>query len=135
MIDLLSNPNWINQQIDFLLFLQNIRITHFEAYNKIFLSITILGEIWLPTLICAITYWCIDFRAGLYLFSLASINVMITHFAKMLACVYRPCHVFAKICRMYSPLILAAVLPLELHQEVILRIHDLIIEVVEPKYH
>ena len=98
MIDCLSNPNWINPQIDFLLFLQNIRIAHFEAYNKLFLSITILGELWFPTLICAITYWCIDFRAGLYLFSLAGCNVIITHFAKMLACVYRPWVLSDKMC-------------------------------------
>ena len=82
----------------FLLFLQNIRIAHFEAYNKLFLSITVLGEIWLPTLICAIVYWCIDFRAGLYLFSLDSFSGIITHFAKMAACVYRPWVLSDKIC-------------------------------------
>jgi len=98
MIDCLSNPSWINPQIDFLLFLQNIRIAHFEAFNKLFLSITIIGEIWLPTLICAITYWCIDFRAGVYLFSLSGCNTIITHCAKMLACVYRPWVLSDKMC-------------------------------------
>jgi len=90
MIDCLSNPSWINPQIDFLLFLQNIRIGHFDIFDKFFLSITIFGEFWLPTLICAITYWCIDFKAGLYLFSLAGFNSLLTHFFKMIACVYRP---------------------------------------------
>ena len=90
MIDCLSNPNWINPQIDFLLFLQNIRIGQPEFIDKFFLSITIFGEFWLPTLICAIVYWCIDFRAGLYLFTLEGLNSVITHFLKMLACVYRP---------------------------------------------
>ena len=90
MIDCLSNPSWINPQIDFLLLLQNIRIGHFDILDKFFLSITIFGEFWLPTLVCAITYWCIDFNAGLYLFSLAGLNSLITHFFKMLACVYRP---------------------------------------------
>jgi len=90
MIDCLSNPNWINPQIDFLLFLQNIRIGHFDIFDKFFLSITIFGEFWLPTLICAVTYWCIDFRAGVYLLSLEGFNSLITHFFKMLACVYRP---------------------------------------------
>ncbi len=98
MIDCLSSQCWLNPQIDFLLFLQNIRISHFEAFNKLFLSITILGELWLPTLICAITYWCIDLRAGVYLFSLASCNAIITHFAKMLACVYRPWVLSDKMC-------------------------------------
>ena len=90
MIDCLSNPEWINPQINFLLFLQNLRIGHFEYFDKFFLSITIFGEFWLPTLICAITYWCIDFRAGIYLFSLEGINVIFAHLLKMIACVYRP---------------------------------------------
>ena len=90
MIDCLSNPDWINPQIDFLLFLQNIRAGHFDIFDKFFLSITVFGEFWLPVLICAIVYWCIDFRAGLYLFSLAGFNAVLTHFFKMVACVYRP---------------------------------------------
>lgn len=90
MIDFLSNSDWLRPQIDFLLFLQNIRLAHSEIIDKFFLSITIFGEFWLPTLICAIIYWCIDFRAGVYLFSLASFNVFVTHFSKMIACVYRP---------------------------------------------
>ena len=90
MIECLSNPNWINPQIDCLLFLQNFRIGQLEAFDKFFLSITVLGEFWLPTLVCAITYWCIDFRAGIYLFSLEGLNILLTHFFKMLACVYRP---------------------------------------------
>lgn len=90
MIDCLSNPSWLNPQIDFLLFLQNIRIAQPEIIDKFFLSITIFGEFWLPTLICAIVYWCIDFKAGLYLFTLEGFNSVITHFLKMIACVYRP---------------------------------------------
>lgn len=90
MIDCLSNPIWIGPQIDFLLFLQNIRIGLPDIIDKFFLSITIFGEFWLPTLICAITYWCIDIKAGIYLFSLAGFNALIAHFFKMLACVYRP---------------------------------------------
>lgn len=90
MIECLSNPDWINPQIDFLVFLQNIRVSNFDFFDKFFLSITIFGEFWLPTLICAIVYWCIDFKSGIYLFSLAGLNSLITHFFKMLACVYRP---------------------------------------------
>lgn len=90
MIECLSNPDWIKPQIDFLLFLQNLRIGHFECFDKFFLSVTIFGEYWLPTLVCAIVYWCIDFKAGMYLFSLEGINVLISHLLKMVACVYRP---------------------------------------------
>lgn len=90
MIDCLSNPAWINPQTDFLVFLQNYRIGHLECLDKFFLSITIFGEFWLPILICAVTYWCIDFKAGIYLFTLAGFNSLIAHFFKMIACVYRP---------------------------------------------
>ena len=97
MIDFLSNTDWLRPQIDFLLFLQNIRLAHSEIIDKFFLSITIFGEFWLPTLICAIIYWCVDFRAGVYLFSLESFNVFLTHFSKMIACVYRPWILDARI--------------------------------------
>ena len=90
MIDFLSNPEWIRPQTDFLLFLQNIRINSSIIFDKLFLCITIFGEIWLPTLICALIYWCVDFKAGIYLLSLEGINIFFAHFFKMVACVYRP---------------------------------------------
>lgn len=90
MIDCLSNPAWINPQIDFLVFWQNIRMGQFDSFDKFFLSITVFGEFWLPTLICAIVYWCIDFKAGVYLFSLQTINSIFVHFFKMVAGIYRP---------------------------------------------
>lgn len=90
MIDCLSSPEWISPQINCLLFLQNYRTGILENFDPFFLSVTIFGEFWLPTLICAITYWCIDFRAGIYLCSMAGFNVFLAHFLKMIACVYRP---------------------------------------------
>ena len=90
MIDFLSDPQWISPQIDVLLFLQKIRISCPEIIDKFFLSITVIGEFWLPTLICAICYWCIDFRGGVYLFSLETFNAFLAHLFKMIACVYRP---------------------------------------------
>ena len=98
MIDLLSSPEWINPQIDFLLFLQNYRIGPLEVFDKFFLSITVFGEFWLPTLICAVVYWCIDFKAGIYLFTLESLNVFLAHLFKMIACVYRPWVLDNRIC-------------------------------------
>ena len=90
MIEFLSNPDWIKPQMDFLVYLQDIRINCSEIFDKIFLSITVLGEFWLPTLICAIVYWCVDFRSGIYLFSLEGINKLFAYLFKMLAGVYRP---------------------------------------------
>ena len=108
MIEHLSNECWINTQIDFLLFLQNIRTSHFNYLNDLFLSITIIGEFWLPTVICAIVYWCIDLKAGIYLFSLSSINMFFAHLFKMLACVYRPWVLSEKIHPVDKAIALAA---------------------------
>lgn len=90
MIEFLSNPDWIKPQMDFLLYLQNLRVNCSDIFDRLFLSITVIGEFWLPTLICAIVYWCIDFRAGIYLFSLEGFNKLFAYLFKMLACVYRP---------------------------------------------
>ena len=84
MIDALSNPQWINPQIDFLIYLQHFRVGPLESLDKFFLSVTVLGEFWIPTLICSLVYWCIDFKAGIYLFSLEGFNVLFTHFLKCL---------------------------------------------------
>ncbi len=90
MIECLSDSSWIDPQIDFLLTLQNLRINHFSMLDDLFLSVTIIGEFWLPTLICALVYWCIDVKAGLYLTALSGYNVLFTQLFKMCACVYRP---------------------------------------------
>ena len=90
MLDLLTNTGWLNPQIDFLVFLQNIRMAHSEIINHFFLTITIFGEIWLPTLICAIVYWCFSSKNGIYMFLLFGFNALISHFLKLIAGVYRP---------------------------------------------
>ncbi|MBR1616820.1 phosphatase PAP2 family protein [bacterium] len=90
MIECLSSPEWINPQLNFLEMLQNVRNAHFLNFNGFFLSVTILGETWLPTLICAVIYWCICPKSGMYLFSLYGVELYLTQLFKMLACVYRP---------------------------------------------
>lgn len=90
MIECLSNPAWISPQTDFLLFLQNIRLNNPEVLDKFFLSVTVFGEYWLPTILCAIIYWCVDFRAGIYLFTVEGSNIIFAQLFKMVACVYRP---------------------------------------------
>ena len=107
MIEFLSNANWLSPQIDFLLFLQNMRTSHFNMLNDLFLSVTIIGEFWLPTVICAIVYWCIDFKSGIYLLSLSSYNMFFAQLFKMIACVYRPWVLSDKILPVKKALALA----------------------------
>ena len=90
MIDLFTNTGWLNPQIDFLVFLQNIRMAHSDIINHFFLTITVFGEIWLPTMICAVIYWCFSSKNGIYMFLLFGLNAMISHFFKLIAGIYRP---------------------------------------------
>lgn len=89
-LEFLTNANWINSQIDILLYLQNIRNSLGNCFSDFLLSITFLGEYLLPMIIASIIYWCIDSKKGLYLFLAFAINIYIIQFIKMTACVYRP---------------------------------------------
>lgn len=88
--EFLSDPNWISPQIDYLLWLQNIRANLGPVFDNLFLHITTFGEIFIPTLVISIIYWCIDAEAGLYLFGLNSLGILFMQIFKTSACVYRP---------------------------------------------
>ena len=90
MLEFLSNHSWLAPQIDYLLWLQNIRIHTGGIFDGFFLSLTKLGELLIPTIVMAIIYWCIDAKAGVYLFSLNAFVLIVVQFLKMAACVYRP---------------------------------------------
>lgn len=106
MIDFLTNPSWLNHQIDFLLLLQNFRESHTDIFNNFLLSVTVFGEILIPTLIASIFYWCVDTKKGLYLFTLIGFNYFVSVLMKMLACVYRPWVLSEKIHPVEKALIL-----------------------------
>ena len=88
--EFLSDPNWINPQIDYLLWLQNIRMHSSRIFETIFLYITRLGELYIPTIVMALIYWCIDSETGIYLFALNACGLWLSKIFKMAACVYRP---------------------------------------------
>lgn len=89
--EMLSDPNWLAPQIDYLVWLENIRLQFGgPGLDKFFMSLTRMGEITIPTLIICLIYWCFDSMAGLYLFSLNAFTLVIAQFFKMIACVYRP---------------------------------------------
>ena len=90
MFEILSDPNWLAPQIDILLKLQEIRIQCPEIVTKFMLTITLLGELAIPALICSICYWCISFDIGMYLFCLMGFHFITSTTLKMFACVYRP---------------------------------------------
>lgn len=90
MLEFLSDPTWLAPQIDFLLMLQELRSQSPDFVTKFLSSVTILGELAIPALICAICYWCVNFKKGIYLFCLMGFHFIISTTFKMFACVYRP---------------------------------------------
>ena len=88
--ELLSSNSWIAPQIDYLVWVQSLRIHCGGIFDNCFLSLTALGELLIPTLVMCIIYWCISANAGLYLFTLNSAGLLAAKFLKMVACVYRP---------------------------------------------
>ena len=89
-IDFLTSGSWFGSQIDFLLFLQNIRLHLGPVFDKLFMSITFLGELFVPTFIMCVIYWCFDFCAGVFLFSLNSSVMLTALLLKCIFCVKRP---------------------------------------------
>ena len=88
--EFLSSDSWMNPQINYLLFLQDLRIQTGGVFDSIFMSLTRLGELLFPTLFMGVIYWCVDFRAGLYLFMVNAFTLAFAQLFKMMACIYRP---------------------------------------------
>lgn len=89
-IEFLTSGAWFSSQINCLVFLQDIRNSFGPVFDDIFLSITYLGELFFPTLVMCIIYWCFDFRAGVFLFSLNGFGMLSAQILKCLCCIYRP---------------------------------------------
>ena len=89
-MEFLSSAGWINPQIEYLLWLQNIRLQLGDVLDGFFLSLTRFGELLFPSLFMFIIYWCIDAKSGIYLFTLNSYSLILNQLFKMIACVYRP---------------------------------------------
>ena len=88
--EFLTSDSWMNPQLNYLLYLQNLRELSGGIFDNAFLSLTKLGELILPTLVMCIVYWCIDFKAGMYLFMVNNFTLIFTQLFKSMACIYRP---------------------------------------------
>lgn len=76
--------------IQYLLFLQNLRNATGGIFNTFFMFITDLGwSIWPPLIIAGI-YWCMDKRKGKYIFVSATLSSFLANLIKLTACIYRP---------------------------------------------
>jgi membrane-associated phospholipid phosphatase len=76
--------------IQYLLFLQNLRNATGGVFNTFFMFITDLGwSIWPPLIIAAI-YWSMDKQKGKYIFIAATLSSFLANLIKLTACIYRP---------------------------------------------
>lgn len=76
--------------IEFLLFLQNIREATGGIFNDFFSFVTKFGETAVLILPLAAIYWCLDKNTGSFIFFSFYTSRVINGFAKITACVYRP---------------------------------------------
>ena len=80
----------LQMDIDYLLFLQNLREATGGFLDGAFELITKLGEASIATLLVALIYWCVNKREGIFLMLTFYYNRVINAFIKITACVYRP---------------------------------------------
>ena len=76
--------------LSYLLWLQDLRAALGGALDGFFLVVSELGEAVLPLLIACGIYWCLNKRAGLYLFFTCNVGDLINGVLKLSCCVYRP---------------------------------------------
>lgn len=81
---------YMELQLSYLLWLQNIRTITNNLLTPFFLSITTFGEHLILIITCAITYWCINKKLGTLLFLNCTISLMFNQLLKSIACIYRP---------------------------------------------
>lgn len=81
---------FMNLQLEYLLWLQNLRVAGDDFLTPLFLYITKFGEYLIPILTCAVIYWCVDKKLGIFIILNSAATLMLNHLFKNIACIYRP---------------------------------------------
>ena len=81
---------FLDSQIEYLLWLQNIRESLNGFFDPFFLAITNFGEYLISFAFLSLVYWSINKKAGEFLILTHAFSVLCNIFAKMLACINRP---------------------------------------------
>ena len=85
--EILTNQTILNPQINYLLFLQNLRTPELDI---LFLHITRLGESIVPYIFISLCYWLLDKRTGFVLFLAFQLGMMTKDILKEITFVNRP---------------------------------------------
>ena len=81
---------FLDFQLDYLLWLQNLRDITSNIFTPFFLVITNFGEKHIPILFVAFVYWSINKRAGEFVLINLFFGYTLNQFFKMLFCINRP---------------------------------------------
>ena len=88
---------FLEYQLDYLLWLQNLREATGGILDTFFLSITHFGEVLIPLSFLALIYWSLNKKLGEFLIVVYSFSLICNQFLKMVACIKRPWILSAKI--------------------------------------
>ena len=81
---------FLDSQIEYLLWLQNIRESLNGFLDPFFMSVTYFGEYLIAFAFLGLIYWSVNKKAGEFLILTHAFSVMCNIFVKMLACINRP---------------------------------------------
>ncbi|MBR1680880.1 phosphatase PAP2 family protein [bacterium] len=90
MINIFNSEVLLNPQMDYLYFLQNIRLSAPNALSDFFMSITTIGESLFSVTFMALIYWCINKKYGELIILSCSFGYVINQLMKIAFCIYRP---------------------------------------------
>ena len=81
---------WMSWQIDYLLFLQNIRELTHGIFDSLFLCISDIGIAPFTLMAMCAIYWGINKRLGIYMIYCSCFSYLMNIFLKFTFCIYRP---------------------------------------------
>lgn len=81
---------WLGWQIDYLLYLQNLRDVTHHVFDNFFLIITMFGEVMIPVVVICTLYWTINKKIGQFVLWSYFMGFVVNQIAKTTACIYRP---------------------------------------------
>ena len=81
---------FLDLQLNYLLWLQNIRESLNGFFDPLFLSLSLFGSFILPICTFALIYWGLNKKVGEFIILSYSFSMVINQFAKMLVCINRP---------------------------------------------
>ena len=81
---------FLESQIEYLLWLQNIRVITNGIFDQFFMSITRFGEFLIPAAFITFIYWSLNKKVGEFLILTHAFSLLFNQFIKMMAGINRP---------------------------------------------